>query len=1082
MYLNYKEQGTQSLDNLVASLLKQLIQYQGASFRSDKASQLYQGVENESRPTLKDFYRALCEEIQCYERVVIVVDALDEATSSVAPRLVQRLQRLPQDKTSVLITSQRTESERRTTLQDQCDICKRAPLKIYSECQICHDGRFYVCHRCREEGKYCEDESHELIERRKVMVNIEPTKKDIEQYVQADLDEELDLGSGEAFGDGYVSAFDTTPLGRLLGKNPHLKDEITDIVVEKSDGMFALAGLYMKSLRSLGLSEAQILYLLDHPPEDYAFFYEQHMQRIMSGFGDTGAHGTNLGRSILSWVACTKRPLSLSELQDALAVDLDKPGYFSSLARYDRATIIRATAGLVTIDNPSERVGLNHQSAQQYFDENRDRWFPNVDAAITRTALHYLSLDQLSHPCQGEWEDKEFEDRKRDFPFLVYAYEYWGDHAKVIGSDSAAQAAVIKYLKDSNTVASSTQAGWYLRSDTAADWDVRKGTNGLHICGWFGLTFAISSLLDQELDVDSRDPYRQTPLMYACKRGQADAVASLLSHGAEINASSDRGSSSVFDAVSSRNLEVLRLLLKQPNIDVNMPHSMRSKLTALMVAIHEGYLESVTELLAHPKLGIIQKDVNGNTALSHAILCKRPAFATHILNQFRGNLPLLNSKNWIGDSALILAASDGQVATIKQLLDQGADSSTKDEDGGGTAILRAVDGGYVSTVQMLLKYNADIHCLDNNRRGLLHGAAIGGHEEIVSLLLKRGLKPTVIDKDGMSPLHDASRNGRWAITKALLDAGANSSLEDYAGRTPWTVAWQYGHLSVIRILEGKEHYERSPEEQIGLYPNQESLPVWSLALFGEKDLVAQAIAKRKHEIAYLCPDSSNTALHSAIISEQPEDERMTILQMLLDAGLSADARNDYYRTPLHLAALCGSVAIIKLLLEVGMTTVDVKDKWSTTPLLTTFTNEVKYYECALLLVEAGAAIPDTKQSMKQSLFFAAIEAGSLTSVINLVQMGADIQGKNVLGYTGLQMAKDGKKLDIERFLRRSKSVRVPRMGQKTIVEDDNEEDQEGGIRMDALALRDSPFHNPKAWLEAIEDEKREEEEEGRIGW
>ena len=68
MYINHKERGRQSLDNLIASLLKQLIQREGAEFRSPEAKRLYQGAENEGRPDENTFFDALCAEIQCYER------------------------------------------------------------------------------------------------------------------------------------------------------------------------------------------------------------------------------------------------------------------------------------------------------------------------------------------------------------------------------------------------------------------------------------------------------------------------------------------------------------------------------------------------------------------------------------------------------------------------------------------------------------------------------------------------------------------------------------------------------------------------------------------------------------------------------------------------------------------------------------------------------------------------------------------------------------------------------------------------------------------------------------------------------
>jgi len=363
--------------------------------------------------------------------------------------------------------------------------------------------------------------------------------------------------------------------------------------------------------------------------------------------------------------------------------------------------------------------------------------------------------------------------------------------------------------------------------------------------------------------------------------------------------------------------------------------------------------------------------------------------------------------------------------------------------------------------------------VDEKGRGLLHGAAISGQDDMVHLLLAKGLNPNSVDKNGATPLHDGSRNDEWAVARTLIDAGADASLKDYAGRTPWTVAWQNGYLSVMRVLEGKEQYERTPQELLGQYPNAALLPVWSLAYNGEKDLVAQAIRNRAHEIVHINPDNDNTALHSAILSEQPDDGQTEIVKMLLQAGMAADARNQYSRTPLHLAAQRGSVPIIKLLLEEGNTTVDMKDKWGTTPLLIAYADENKYIECALLLIEAGAIIPATKQSMKQSLFFSAIEAGSMTAVVMLVQMGADVQVKNVLGYTGLQLAKDAGKTDIERYLRKNKSMKVPGMGRERF-EGEEEGDGDEGERTGALALTESPFHRPKAWLEGVEDEKRED--------
>lgn len=68
VYLNYKESNVQTLDNLVSSLLKQLLQYPIAEFKSPEARRLFSGAENESRPTLEDFYEAFRAEIRHFER------------------------------------------------------------------------------------------------------------------------------------------------------------------------------------------------------------------------------------------------------------------------------------------------------------------------------------------------------------------------------------------------------------------------------------------------------------------------------------------------------------------------------------------------------------------------------------------------------------------------------------------------------------------------------------------------------------------------------------------------------------------------------------------------------------------------------------------------------------------------------------------------------------------------------------------------------------------------------------------------------------------------------------------------------
>ena len=89
---------------------------------------------------------------------------------------------------------------------------------------------------------------------------------------------------------------------------------------------------------------------------------------------------------------------------------------------------------------------------------------------------------------------------------------------------------------------------------------------------------------------------------------------------------------------------------------------------------------------------------------------------------------------------------------------------------------------------------------------------------------------------------------------------------------------------------------------------------------------------------------------------------------------------------------------------------------------------------------------------------------------NLVELGADLSVKNVLGQTALQVAKESGKGEIVQVLRTNKSVfRSPRVGSDvTEVEEDGEEGAAEAMAM--FSMKESPFHRPEVWNEEEESE------------
>lgn len=77
LYCDFRRQNEQKTEDLMANLLKQLVQRQSSLLDGVRA--LYEKYKNlPRRPTLDEILEALCSVCRLYSRVFIVVDALDE--------------------------------------------------------------------------------------------------------------------------------------------------------------------------------------------------------------------------------------------------------------------------------------------------------------------------------------------------------------------------------------------------------------------------------------------------------------------------------------------------------------------------------------------------------------------------------------------------------------------------------------------------------------------------------------------------------------------------------------------------------------------------------------------------------------------------------------------------------------------------------------------------------------------------------------------------------------------------------------------------------------------------------------------
>ena len=503
---------------------------------------------------------------------------------------------------------------------------------------------------------------------------------------------------------------------------------------------------------STKLRPSSVLNALKNLPTEIDSTYDQAMERIQSMPSDH----RDIAQCFLSWIAYTDRALTVPEVEHATTtyLMLEDGGDTSAI---DNDDIISANdlssmcAGLVTVQG--QQILLVHYTAVTYFDNTRDKWFPNAYAKLAKACLTYLLFDIFdTGACTGEAEDVEFEQRDRDFPLLGYASLWWGRFAYHI-EDAELTDMAREFLNSKSHIDASVQALWYTETTDALTWNAKTGATALHLAAYFGLTQLVADLIGNSPNLDVQDSLGHTAMMYAAVEGHHMVLAQLVEAGASVNITDHDGSNVLHRAVRQGRADVVEILLKSADIDVNVGDPSQRSRTALMVAALYGYTKVV-------KLLLERKDLRPNlradkNALMYAAMDDDLDIVKLLLRDPR---VLINDQDDFGATALMLAAYSGCESIVEALLDAGADPEITDgtEEGGGTPLLRAIDYDHLAVVRLFLKRNVNYTSKDRYDRTLLHGAAVNGRNAILQLLLEQadGLDVNAQDINGRVALHD----------------------------------------------------------------------------------------------------------------------------------------------------------------------------------------------------------------------------------------------------------------------------------------------------------------------------------------
>lgn len=122
----------------------------------------------------------------------------------------------------------------------------------------------------------------------------------------------------------------------------------------------------------------------------------------------------------------------------------------------------------------------------------------------------------------------------------------------------------------------------------------------------------------------------------------------------------------------------------------------------------------------------------------------------------------INSPLWhplperrVGYTPLMLAASIGDAATAKELIDHGADVNADLRS--MTVLMVAASAGDVDVMAVLISHGADVNATSRANESVLHYAARGRHAGAVRVLMDRGFDRSLMSlksNDNLTPLEE----------------------------------------------------------------------------------------------------------------------------------------------------------------------------------------------------------------------------------------------------------------------------------------------------------------------------------------